>query len=221
MTTATRTYNNTEYIVSGSDPKFLVLSGMHGDEHEVVDCQKKYIEANQKNLPPFVFIPQASPSAIALKTRTNKEGHDINRTFIDPPMDQEAAAIIHILSTHQFDFCINIHEDPDRTNSFYLYDTEIMKPNDLQRFREAMLKTGTALFNGIDDLEDISLGFQVVDGYISTPVEETFDTSGFLSGWLIRHNIAKRVLVPEIPGKASIAQKQKLVNAILDFFLHQ
>ena len=48
----------------------LILSGMHGDEYEVIDCVKNYLAENT-GLPHYEYISEVSPSAVSRKTRRN------------------------------------------------------------------------------------------------------------------------------------------------------
>ena len=85
-------------IQKGTDTKLLILSGMHGDESDVVVHVSGFVSTQAESLPDFVYIPTVSPSAIAQKTRQNYLGHDINRCFVDPIQDPEALQVINRIS---------------------------------------------------------------------------------------------------------------------------
>lgn len=215
----TQRHGPIEYFVKGDAPRLLLLSGMHGDEYESSDCLIEYIEQHKDSLPDFLCLPRLSPSAIARKTRKNQWGRDINRQFFDNPEDEEVQAIMQILRPYQFPLSINVHEDPDRLLSFYLYDSDCLTEDQLTHLRTTISATGARLYTGIDDPEDIHLGLEVKRGYVSTPFDESHGDTGFSERWLVKRRIVKRMLVPEIPGKAPIELKKKLVEAIFSFAL--
>lgn len=195
-------------------PKLLILSGMHGDEFEVIGCVKDYL-ANH-TVADHMFIPEISPSAVAAQTRRNKFGHDVNRQFFDPPEDEEVKAIMDQLLPYHFDLTMNFHEDPDLAQTFYLYDSGQLSEDSLLLLRSTIIELGVGLHTGIDDPLDADLDLQVDKGYVSTPFETLPQNAGFSWVWMHNHGITKRAVDIEIPGRAPIELKQKLVEAIFD-----
>lgn len=214
-----RTHQSHTYYIHGNRPRVLIFSGMHGNEYESGLLLYTYIQLNAEKLPDFVYIPEVSPSAVAAKTRKNKYGNDINRMFIDKTSDPEAKTVMDIVRQHQFDICIDVHEDPDRTLGFYLYDTEQMTEAQLASYRTAVGKTEARLYTGIDDVDDEHLMLQVDNGYVSLGFEKSGETSGFSSRWLYEAGICRRAFTLEIPGKAGAALKNKLIPAVITFLL--
>jgi hypothetical protein len=194
--------------------KLLILSGMHGDESGVIDCVRTYIA--EHNLPEHVYIPEVSPSAVAARTRRNRYGHDVNRSFFDPPKDPEVSEFTSGISGKYFDLCINFHEDPDLAQTFYLYDSGQLSTDQLLSLRSSVIEAGSGLHTGTDDPLDADLDLHVEKGYISTPYDSLPQDAGFSWVWFSRHGITKRDVDIEIPGKASTEMKQKLVNLIFD-----
>lgn len=218
MAISTHSHGNIPYVVRGSDPKLLILSGTHGDEYEVTEHVTAYLDSNQAKLPDYIYIPEASPSAVQLKTRRNKYGHDLNREFLDDPVDPEVIANMYIINPYLFDLCIAFHEDPDRSVSYYMYDSEVLTDAQLKAYRDGILSTGAKLYTGIDDPADKKLSLHVEKGYISTPIIGDRET-GFSMRWLIEHKKARRVFNPEIPGRADQHLKKQLVAAVFQFCL--
>lgn len=216
MQIRTRTLNHTTYHIRGNHPKFLILSGTHGDELEVTDCVTRYLDTHQSNVPDYVYIPELSPSAVRLKTRRNMYNHDLNREFIHNPTDPEVITAMNILEPFSFSLCIAFHEDPDRRTSFYMYDSHRLATVQLRVYRNLISQTGAKLFTGIDDPEDRKLSLLVEKGYVSTPILGTTET-GFSMRWLIMDHKASRVFNPEIPSKANILLKQQLVDKMFEF----
>ena len=212
-------HGETEYFLKGTNPKLLIVSGMHGDEYEVIDCINEYVKQHIDQLPDFLFIPRVSPSAVAQKTRKNKFGRDVNRHFFDQSEDPEAEDAMQIMRNYQVDLTIEFHEDPDRALGFYLYDSHALNEKDLVLYREKIQQTGARLYTGVDDPFDAHLGLHIEKGYIYTPLEILPKDAGFFVVWALTHGIAQRVLNPEIPGKAPLSLKRSLVTAVFSFFL--
>lgn len=208
-----------EYLLRGSHPTLLILSGLHGDEHEVIDAVSDYVRTQSYSLPDFLFIPQVSPSAVLQKTRRNQYGHDINRQFFVHAKDSEVQNIKEVINRHQFNLCLEFHEDHDRTLGFYVYDSGLLTNSQLAAYRALVHTTGARFYTGIDDPFDAHLGFHVERGYVSTPLVKLPPEAGFLMQWLLTYQKTKRVFSPEIPGKAPLALKQALVATVFDFIL--
>lgn len=208
-----------EYFTKGEKPTLLLLSGMHGDEYGVIEHVISYVEKHESEFPDFLFIPRVSPSAIARKTRRNENNKDLNRSFIDPPIESEVHDVMDIIHEHHFTWCINFHEDPDLKRTFYLYDTDELPEPDLTALRESIKNTGAQLHTGIDDPLDANLGLQVTEGYISTPYDTMPQDVGFSWVWFYKHNLVDRSIDIEIPGQAPSELKQTLVETVFSFFL--
>lgn len=200
-------------------PKLLILSGMHGDEYEVIDCVKEYLKKNKESLPNYLYVAEVSPSAVARRKRRNIFGHDVNRQFFDTPTDPEVKSLMEILTPHHFNFSLNFHEDPDLASTFYLYDSGKLSEDQLLQLRSQVIENGAGLHTGKDDPLDANLGFHVEKGYISTPYEVLPQDAGFSWIWFAKRGITKRSIDIEIPGKASTELKHSLVATIFSFFL--
>lgn len=213
------TYQSHTYYTKGANPRILIFSGMHGNEYESGRILTSYLTENAHNLPDFVYIPEVSPSAVTQGTRKNTHGHDINREFLNQTTDQEALAVMYIVKPYTFHLCIDIHEDPDRTMSCYIYDTAHMTPEELQAYRACIQTTDARLYTGIDDVDDEHLMLQVDKGYVSLGYEESHETAGFSSRWLYETGIAKRTFTVEIPGKAHTSLKNSIIRALTPYLL--
>lgn len=214
----TYTYAKTplSFVLSNPNPTLLIVSGFHGDESGSIPLIEKAIDSNQDKLPPFLFIPRMSPSAVALKTRINKDNVDINRCFIANGKHPESSATISLLEPFTFSIAMEFHEDP-QMDAFYLYDIGIR--NDMKiidRILNAVKNLGIELFTGIDDPEDPTLGMEIEDGYIGFDEQpgNTDTAHGFFNKYLLAVNKATRVLTFEVPGIVPYNIKDKIVHAI-------
>lgn len=200
------------YYLSGEKPRLLITAGIHGDEYESIEFVKKAIERHCADLPPLLFIPAVSPSAIAQKTRHNSENHDVNRHFYANSPSAEAQAVQGLLTQYRFLHTISFHEDPAQ-DKFYLYDSGLLANfRNFSEFKSQIANLGVSLLNGIDDPEDPLLGHSVNDGYVSIPPGKFLENSGPFETWLINNAISQQVIAPEIPGKLSRPLKQKVVD---------
>ncbi|OGG40944.1 hypothetical protein A3A21_03115 [Candidatus Jorgensenbacteria bacterium RIFCSPLOWO2_01_FULL_45_25b] len=212
------------YFQKGESPSVLIISGSHGDEFEIVPLIEFYLQKYEEFMPNFVFVPRVSPSAALTKTRLNGEGLDIERCFFSsadsrrPHAEKrghyfsvEAQEFMEFLRNFRFDVCLSFHEDLE-WEDFYMYDTEDRSNEPLlQEFFEEILKTGVGLHTGLDDAHDLFLGHEVRNGYVSIAPFCDDEKPGLLALWLRRSGIAKRVLVPEIPMKANLETKEKII----------
>ncbi len=206
------------YYQSAGTPKLLLTSGFHGNEADVIPLLTNIIFAQKDRLPPFLFVPVACPSAVALGTRLNKNNADINRSyFLDSP-EEEAQALMRLLSGFRFDIAYSFHEDPEERR-FYLYDMgEGVDSQKIEELKKAIRVLGVDMFDGIDDLEDPSLGREIIDGYFLEKEEDAVK-NGFFNGYLLSADIAYRHLNPEIPGSISKEKKSVVLQAIFDILI--
>ncbi len=215
-----RAHTSLEYYLHGASPRILLFSGMHGDEYESGTLLRAYLKKNSAALPDFLYIPCVSPSAVASKTRKNMYGHDINRQFTENTTDEEARTVMSLLRPFHFDLCIDVHEDPDRTMGFYLYDSEHMSESELYAYREAVHTTDARLYTGVDDMDDEHLNLHVEKGYVSLGYDQSVETAGFSSRWLYEKNICKRTFTLEVPGKAPRELKESLIRVVISVLLN-
>jgi len=205
-------HSTIKYFQKGTKPKVIFLAGTHGDEHEVIDVAAEVISEHQHLLPDFIFIPEVSPSAVNSKTRKNKWGRDVNRQFRHNTVDPEARATMELLRNNEVEFCISFHEDIDRKEKFYFYDSKKMSSNKLTTFRSKMRKHGIKLFSGVDDP---NLNYVIDEGYWH--IKGIPDTEiGAMLDWSVANGISKRTMEIEIPGKADIKLKKKIVNSFFE-----
>ena len=202
------------YFVSEENPKLLIHSGTHGDEYEVTDFVMEAILKYEKKLPPFIFVPVVSPSAVERKTRVNESGTDMNRGFFSDSKDPEVLANIEIIKNQKFDLFVSFHEDWE-FSEYYIYDWGYSKEkNELVLKHNQWLKNnGIGLFNGIDDPLDLALGYEFVEGYNKSVHLEKDKDDGVISDWILNRKISKEYLLPEIPQRLSREKKKLIVDS--------
>lgn len=208
------------FCIKGNNPTILIVSGTHGDEYEIVPFVEKAVIKYENQLSDFLYIPEVSPSAVSLKTRKNKEGLDINRSFFKEVESEEVLQMMQLWSKYKFDLFLTIHEDPAQ-DSFYLYDgmkaeyfnqLKLEGSPEFDSLRKDILNLGINLYTGTDDAADPHLSYQVLNGYAHWPMIHNDHSSDY---WLlVEKEIAKHVINPEIPGKISPDKKREIVHAI-------
>lgn len=204
-----------EYFVHGVDPKLLIQSGIHGDEHEVIDAVRSAVEKYKDLLPDFVLLPTASPSAVANQTRLNTSGVDLNRAFVDGTQEEEVLANQAILKQFHFDLIVSFHEDVEYS-LFYLYDSGILQDSECwERAKHAIRRQGVSLLTGVDDPMDPVLGYEFVDGY-GLSVFDGADYDGSFEHWALREGITKHWIMPEVPTSLKRSKKAKIVESIFE-----
>ncbi len=205
--------NGLNYWVSGENPRLIIHSGTHGDEYEVTKFVSKYVNKYEKILPPFIFVPEVSPTAISQKTRENGLGHDMNRSFFSDSTDPEIIANLEIIKNNQVELFVSFHEDPP-IDEYYVYDIgyEEVENRIVQDHNQLLKRIGIKLLTGIDDIEDPGLGYEFRDGYNITVYPKDMPENGSISSWLFKRNITKEYLLPEIPGLADKKTKDIIVD---------
>ncbi len=211
------------HVQSSPNPRILLVSGIHGDEWEVIDFVKEAIDKYRDTLPSFLYIPELSPSAVLKKTRLNGEGKDINRCFFADTDVFEVKEAQKILKPHHFDLAVSFHEDPPQ-DKFYLYDSGVIHEGpEVANFLAHLQKIGIPLLSGIDDSDDPMLGYEVVEGYSAVPpgLVSIEKERGIFEFWLINTVIAKHALTLEIPGKTSLETKRAIIDVFFCLVLTQ
>ncbi len=211
-----------KFFQKGANPKLLIVSGTHGDEYEIVPLVEAAVFKYRDQLPDFLYVPQVSPSALALRTRKNKDEIDVNRGFVIPPVSLEVKKLMELWEKYNFEIFLTFHEDPQFLD-FYLYDGETAENyakyrlDDKEPFRllqQDLLAAGINLYTGVDDPEDPKLGYQVTNGYAHWGMIVNDHSADY---WLlIDTGRAKQVINPEIPGKLSLGLKEKIIEVIFE-----
>lgn len=219
MTVIKHRHGSLTYFVFQPPPSVIVLSGVHGNEYESGTLLERELIHHPSEFGHFLYVPRVSPSAIRLKRRTNANGLDVNRQFTDHSTDSEVTALMALLCDVHASIAIDVHEDPDNTDNMYVYDTAVMNPGDLKRYRDTVTATGMKLFTGIDDVDDECLMRRITDGYVSYTVGDSNRDPGFAVHWMVRHGIIKRGFTVEIPGKATAAVKSKIIDSVIPMLI--
>ncbi|MDO8584903.1 MAG: hypothetical protein Q7R85_02140 [bacterium] len=209
------------YYTHGKNPKWLIHSGTHGNEWGVIAPVTEYLRAHAQDMPNFIFVPEMSPSAVRLRRRRNASGNDVNRMFADESPDTEVRANLMLMYTGTFDLLLTFHEDHERSNKWYLYDTDdASESKEIQNLFADAAKIGVNPHSGSDWK---GVGSVVIrNGYFSEQWRGGGFTRKRLAGqatvYAVRKGIAKRGITLEIPQRAPREVKEKLVAIIFQHF---
>lgn len=196
-------------------PELLLIAGFHGDETQSIAPLTECVREYESRLPPFLYIPYACPSAVALGRRANAHGRDINRAYYLNSIDEEARTLMELLRAFSFRTVYAFHEDPDQ-KAFYLYDMAL-KPERISfdgLFRE-LEQRGVPVFTGIDDPDDLSLNTPIEYGYtgvteqLGRPIQH-----GFFSEFTFHTGKSERHITFEVPGNVPPERKRLVVQQI-------
>lgn len=208
---------NWECLVCGNNPRLLIHAGTHGDEHEVIEHVTQAIKKYRKVLPPFIFVPRVSPTAVSRKTRVNGYGHDMNRSFFSDSDDPEIRQNLEMIQGNQFELFVSFHEDPS-LDQYYVYNIGYDGDrNELVWKHNQKLKSkGVPLLNGVDDPHDSSLGYLFTEGYNKLAFVPNQPDNGSISSWVFNRRLTHEYLLPEIPGAADPSTKSFIVETFFE-----
>ena len=217
----------------GVNPTAFFVSGIHGDEHEVIEPLRRQLDRKVREDPRHfasqVRALEAHPAALQDKARAAR-GVDLNRQFVfkETPDHPQAKLLADSLLEHEGVHTVfSFHEDP-LERRFYLYN--LMTRNDdgamdteIEKLRTNLLSRVTAmdipLYNGIDDID---LGYWVDHGFCAVASDAIHDNS--FEMWSVQkelhgHPSMQRAFLFEIPGELPLEQKESLIRVILDEFI--
>ncbi|MDQ5951723.1 MAG: hypothetical protein QG639_1004, partial [Patescibacteria group bacterium] len=237
-----------------SDPAVLIVSGIHGNEFETAEL---FEQSQAEFLIPRTQLLRTHLAAVFMGSRgydvlvhsEEEERIDLNRQFrfqgdekrwsdfssrISYP---EAQLLLEALAHNsQSEYLFSFHEDPLRTNNFYIYDGVYKESQDglyevIRHLRielhAQLLAHGYKMLNGPDDAADPYLANIAKNGYIYQPLishqgirktDNTFESAAVELGGKGLINI-KRAFTFEIPGKLSRERKAQLIKIIQHHFI--
>ena len=203
------------YFLKGVKPiSFQVDTGMHGDEKGVIPSVRDVLNSNLTQLETLLYIPEISPSAVKLETRTNAQGNDINRSFIEGTTDQEAQLTMDIIRRFKPAVCVSFHEDPERMYIYHAGGLSLEGSEHLAILRDEVQTLGVPLLSGVDDGSDPALGMDFSEGYRHFPLETQTQDKGFFGSWALSHGLTKRALTIEVPANLEPGLKDKVVDSV-------
>jgi protein MpaA len=107
---------------SGPRPRIYLSAGMHGDEPAPPLTLLALLEAGFFDSRADWFLcPLLNPQGLALGTRENAAGLDLNRDFLDLRAPETRAHVAWLQRQPPFDLTLCIHEDWESTG-YYLYE---------------------------------------------------------------------------------------------------
>lgn len=125
--------------VADDAPSVLLTAGMHGDEPAGVEAALQWMEGGDWHTWPvnWLVLPCINPFGWAHDRRTNAEGQDINRHFLDSDSCPEAKLVKEATAHQRFILAMDLHEDSDATG-YYLCETKTQPPFLGERIPQAL-----------------------------------------------------------------------------------
>ncbi len=107
---------------SGDDlPEIYLSAGVHGDEPAppmaVLELLRTHALPSRAN---YTIFPLINPEGLAIGTRENASGIDLNRDYGPAPVAEETRSQLAWIGERQFDLTLCLHEDSDG-EGFYVY----------------------------------------------------------------------------------------------------
>jgi len=106
----------------GASRKIYISTGIHGDEPAGPLAALKLLQENDwpTNLDLWL-CPCLNPVGFQLNSRANAKGFDLNRSYLNPVVEETLAHIAWLEQQPDFDLCMTLHEDWE-SHGFYLYE---------------------------------------------------------------------------------------------------
>lgn len=211
------------YYISGSQPELYIDCGTHGDEYGIVPLVEKAVLKYEKELPSFIYVPVVCPSGVSLKTRENKDGIDLNRSFLKNSMISEVQFLAKVMSDYNFKLSVTWHEDPTK-DVVYLYDTGTVDERDLVGFRRRVRLLDAPLFTGFGWegteakrwKDDPVLEGKIIKGYVANSPSKNTSENGEFATWSVTREHTQRVINPEIGTGFTPEMKEKLIEVFFE-----
>lgn len=125
--------------VVADGPTVLLSGGMHGDEPAGVEAALQWMEGADWRpwRVNWLVLPCINPFGWSHDQRTNADGQDINRHFLDSDQCPEAEIVRRVLGHQRFLLAMDLHEDSDAAG-YYLCETKAGPPFLGERIPQAL-----------------------------------------------------------------------------------
>lgn len=207
-----------EVISSGHPPyHFLFLTGIHGGPEDCVIPAMRHA-LSIADLDRYMYIPQASPSAVALGTRENAERIDLNRFMLPATSSNEAVHLMEVFEKGSFHVCLDVHGD-EYVSTPYLQDSISPSYADLERkwiktFETLSMQQNQMRGLSVDPLSVLFIaGMERFVRHVN--LQSIKKQRGTMREWLLRNRICSRVIVVEFP---TFWSENAISNALLRLF---
>lgn len=120
----------------------LVLAGVHGDEQAGLLAVPHLLEAWSSEHVRLVVITPVNPAGAARMSRTNGDGHDINRDFVRF-VTAEARVVRDVMNREKPDFVVSLHEGPQ--DGTFMFANRFVETRMAHALCDALARGGTKL----------------------------------------------------------------------------
>lgn len=195
----------------GRRPRIYLSAGMHGDEPAPPLALLALIEAGAFDARATWFIcPQLNPTGLALGTRENAAGHDLNRDYLDLRAIETRAHVAWLQRQPPFDLTLCIHEDWESTG-FYLYE---LNSEPRPSLAEPIL-AAASLICAIDEAATIDGRATAAPGIIR-PVDDPLLRETWPEAIYLRAHHTTLSYTLESPSSLPLAQRISVLRAAIE-----
>lgn len=210
----------------GSTPSAFFVSGLDGDERDILDPLRSIMHEKQHTLGAHVRVLSANPMAIQTG-ETEINGIEMNREFVRSisPEYPQAKLLADVFLEHKgVHTLFSFHETPEEHEFYYYYQTTQDEDGSLdsmiERLHTGLIarveSQGVPAYTGIDDID---MGYWVNRGLCAVAADSYYDDTfemWALQNSLHKHPTIKRAFTFEIPGKVSVKKKEQILHSIFE-----
>ena len=195
----------------GPRPRIYLSAGMHGDEPAPPLALLAMLEAGIFDARATWFLcPQLNPTGLALGTRENAAGLDLNRDYLDLRAPETVAHTAWLQRQPPFDLTLCVHEDWESTG-FYLYE---LNPENRPSLAEPMLAAVRACCP-IDPATTID-GRPVASPGIIRPIDDPLMRETWPEAIYLRAHHTTLSYTLESPSAFPLAQRIAALRAAIE-----
>ena len=163
-------------------PRLYISTGIHGDEPAGLLAALRLLREDRwPDHAEILLLPCLNPIGFARNQRTNGQGIDLNRDYLEPQSSEIRAHLAWLKEQGTFDLCLCLHEDWE-SHGFYLYE---LNPDHKSSLAEAMVAS-VAKVCPIDRAE-IIVGREAKGGIINPNIDPGTRPLWPESFWLLQN----------------------------------
>jgi hypothetical protein len=193
--------------VPGPAPRIYVSAGIHGDEPAPPLALLEMLEGGSFDPRVDWFVcPLLNPGGLALGTRENPDGVDLNRDYRKPCSAEVSAHVAWLRRQPALDLALALHEDWESAG-FYVYEQ-----NPLQRPSLASLMLDAAGWECPIDLDPVIDGREAQGGVIR-PGGDPFQRELWPESIYLRVNHTSLAYTVEAPSSFPLERRVRALRA--------
>ncbi|MFH1499217.1 MAG: M14 family metallocarboxypeptidase [Verrucomicrobiota bacterium] len=196
-------------------PRIYLSAGIHGDEPAGMEALLALLESGEfDDRAGWWLVPVINPAGLALGTRDDALGRDLNRDFKDLRTPEVAGLVGWLRRQPDFTACGCLHEDWE-AQGFYLYE---LNPDDRPTLAPAMLAAAGQLMP--IEAGDMIDGRPVAEPGIIRPVNDPLERVDWPEAIYLRAHHTSLSYTLETPSGLPLGQRVAALTAAVRAGLH-